>query len=80
MELVSAKGGKANTRFVGKLVDILCVKIGTNCVNQNQDLKLAWTKEWHGCAHTKLPHVTKVRVKLNGVDCCGVTQDYHFIC
>jgi hypothetical protein len=33
---VSAKGGKANTRFVGKLVDILCVKIGANCVNKNQ--------------------------------------------
>jgi hypothetical protein len=70
MELVSAKGGKANTRFVRKLVDILCVKIGVNCVNKNQDLKLTWTQECHGCAHTKLSHVTKVHVKQNGVGEC----------
>jgi hypothetical protein len=77
---VSAKGGKANTRFVGKLVDILCVKFGPNCVHKNQDLKLTWIQEWQGCAHTKLLHATKVHVKLNVVDCCGVTQDYHLIC
>jgi hypothetical protein len=75
MELVSAKGGKANTRFVGKLVDILCVKIGPNCVNKNRDLKLTWTQEWQGCAYTKLSHATKVHVEQNGVGCCEVSQD-----